>query len=143
MSTHAMELAYRLSDRLLRLSGGRAWPSRENIYRGHVERRDEQFTYFRAGGAILRCPAVEGDFSVAVLPLDDVIISSSPISSSARNQLEGTVARIEPEGALLRLTVDCGLPVQALITGAAAAELGMEVGRSCMVAFKASAVRLY
>lgn len=143
MSTHAMELAYRLSDTLLRLAGGRALPSQENIFRGQAERRDEQFTYFRAAGAVLRCPAVDGDFSVAVLPLGDVILSRSPISSSARNQLAGVVVRIDPEGALLRVTVDCGLPIQALITGAALAELGMDVGRSCMVAFKASAVRLY
>ncbi|HVP17366.1 MAG TPA: ATP-binding cassette domain-containing protein [Spirochaetia bacterium] len=143
MSTHAMELAYRLCDTLLRLSGGRLWPCQENIFRGSVDRRDEQFTYFRAGGAVLRCPAMEGDFSVAVLPVDDVIISRAPISSSARNQIEGVVTRVEPEGALLRVTVDCGLPIQALITRAAAVELGMDAGLPCMVAFKASAVRLY
>ncbi len=143
MSTHNMELAYRLCDSLLRLADGRIIPFRENVFRGTVERRDEQFTYFRAGGVTLYCPALQGDFTVGVLPLSDVIISREPIRSSARNQLRGRISRMEPEGALLRVVVDCGLTVQALITPSAAAELGMETGREYVVAFKASAVRLY
>ncbi len=143
MSTHTMELAYRLCDSLLRMSEGKVLPFAENIFRGSVERTDEHFTHFRSGQTVLLCPARQGDFSVAVLPLDDVIISRVPLSSSARNQLRGRVSRVQPEGALLRITVDCGLPIQAVITPPAAEELGMETGREYVVAFKASAVRLY
>jgi molybdopterin-binding protein len=143
MSTHAMETAYRLCHRMVRLDGGRVAPAAENILRGTVERTDEQFTFFRAGEALLRCPARDGEFSVAVLPFNELILSRDPLESSARNQLRGVVRDAEENGALLRVTVDCGVMLQALITRASAAELGVETGRGCVVTFKASAVRLY
>ncbi|HVO38378.1 MAG TPA: ATP-binding cassette domain-containing protein [Spirochaetia bacterium] len=143
VTTHNRELAYRLCDNLLVLSAGAVTAGQENILRGAVEHTDEHFTYFRSGGVLLRSPARQGDFTVAVLPLDDVILSGKPLSSSARNQLPGRITRIEPEGSLLRVTVDCGPAIQSLITESAAEELAMETGRECMVTFKASAVRLY
>lgn len=143
VTTHNRELAYRLCDNLLVLSGGTVVPGQENILRGSVERTDEHFTHFRSGGLLLRSPARQGDFTVAVLPLEDVILSREPLSSSARNQLPGRISSIQPQGSLLRVTVDCGPAIQSLITESAAEELGMETGRECMVTFKASAVRLY
>ena len=143
MSTHAMELAYRLCGRLVRMEGGRVVPNVENVLKGRVERTDEQFTHFRTGGAVLRCPARQGDFRVAVLPLDEVILSGEPLSSSARNQLRGRVTAVEPEAGLLRVTVECGVSLQAFITASAAADIGVETGRDLVVTFKASAVRLY
>ena len=143
MSTHSMELAYRLCDRLVRLDAGRVMTSSENILKGSVEGTDEMFTYFRTGGVVLRCPARKGDFVVAVLSLDELILSREPLHSSARNQLPGRVTLIEPVDQLLRVTVDCGVALQALITPAAAREIGVERGVDCMVTFKASAVRLF
>jgi molybdopterin-binding protein len=143
LSTHAMELAYRLCDRLVRMDAGCVVPNRENILKGSVERTDEQFTRFRTGQAVLLCPARQGDFRVAVLPMDEVILSREPLDSSARNRLRGRVTAIEPEAGLLRVTVDCGAPLRALITTSAAADIGVEMGTDVVVTFKASAVRLY
>ena len=75
MSTHNRELGYRLSDRLLRLDGGVPAEVEENVLHGSVERIDEQFAYFRAGEALLRCPARQGSFVVAVIPCDELILS--------------------------------------------------------------------
>jgi tungstate transport system ATP-binding protein len=143
MSTHTMELAYRLCDRRVRLEGGRILPSNENILKGTVEGTDELFTYFRTGGVLLRCPARRGDFVVAVLDLDELILSRQPLLSSARNQLRGKVTAIEPADQLLRVTVDCGPGLQAFVTPDAVREIGVETGRDCVVTFKASAVRLF
>jgi molybdate/tungstate transport system ATP-binding protein len=144
LSSHALEFAYRASDQILHLEGGRVSVGTENVLRGRVALRDEQFTHFQAGGCTILCPAREGDFSVAVLPMEDVILSLAPLASSARNQLRGTVTAVAEEaGGTLRVSVDCGAVIQALVTRAAAAELGVEPGRACMVIFKASAVRMY
>jgi tungstate transport system ATP-binding protein len=143
MSTHNRELGYRLCDRLVRLDGGVPADADENVLKGTVERIDEQFAYFRAGEALLRCPARQGSFVVAVLPCDEIILSPRPLASSARNQLPGLVKKTEPFGSLLRVTVFCGVLVNALVTREAASELGVEEGATCMVSFKASAVRLY
>ncbi len=143
MSTHSMELAYRLCDRLVRLEAGRVRASDENILKGSVEGTDEMFTYFRTGGVLLRCPARKGSFVVAVLSLDELILSAEPLHSSARNQLPGRVTRIEQADQLLRVSVDCGVTLQAFVTPAAVREIGVETGRDCVVTFKASAVRLF
>ena len=143
MSTHNMQLAYRLCDRLLRLDAGVPEEVEENILKGRIERIDEQFAYFRSGGTLLRCPARQGDFVVAVLPCDELILSRRPLDSSARNQLEGIVTETRPHGSLLTAVVDCGVPLRALITREAAAEIGVAPGAACVVTFKASAVRLH
>jgi tungstate transport system ATP-binding protein len=142
-SSNDREFAYRTSDRILILESGGVFEGRENVLRGVVAGRDEQFVYFKTGACLVKCPARDGNFSVAVLPLEDVILSREPLVSSARNRLQGSVLSVEPESRLLRVTVDCGAPVQALITAQAAKELGIEKGRECAVTFKASAVRLY
>jgi tungstate transport system ATP-binding protein len=149
MSTHAMETAYRLCDALLRLEAGRVVEPEENILKGAVERTDEQFTQFRAvgapgsSGALLICPAREGQFRVAVVPMNELILSRTPLDSSARNRLRGTVTAVERISGLLRVSVDCGVVLKALVTPSAAVEIGVAAGLDLVVTFKASAIRLY
>jgi molybdopterin-binding protein len=143
MSTHNMELAYRQCNRLLRLDSGIPREVDENILKGGVEGMDEQFAYFRAGNALLRCPARQGHFAVAVIGSDELILSRQPLDSSARNQLSGIITGIRPLESLLAVSVDCGVLLKALVTRQAASELGVAPGAACVVTFKASAVRLY
>jgi tungstate transport system ATP-binding protein len=64
-------------------------------------------------------------------------------TSSARNHLEGKVVRCVPQGgALVRVVVDCGFPVVALVTRLSAQELGLEPGAPVTASFKASAIHL-
>jgi tungstate transport system ATP-binding protein len=150
MSTHVMETAYRLCDTLLRLEAGRIVEPGENVLPGAVERTDEQFTRFRAAGAsrvmpgpLILCPAQQGEFRVAVIPMNEIILSRSPLESSARNRLRGTVTAVDRLAGLLVVSVDCGTVLKALITPSAASEIDVVVGRDLVVTFKASAVRLY
>lgn len=63
-------------------------------------------------------------------------------TSSARNHLKGRITRLTPQGALVRVTVDCGLPLVALVTRSSAREMGLEPGQSVTASFKASAAHL-
>ncbi len=64
-------------------------------------------------------------------------------ASSARNHLEGQVVRCVPQGgALVRVVVDCGFPVVALVTRLSSQELGLEAGAPVTASFKASAIHL-
>jgi molybdopterin-binding protein len=79
--------------------------------------------------------------------LHDVIGSgdrpgSGSALSSARNRLPGRVSRITPSGPLVRVGVDCGVPLVALITRASADEMGLAVGRPVVATFKATAAHL-
>ena len=62
--------------------------------------------------------------------------------SSARNRLPGRVSRVTPSGPLVRVSVDCGVPLVALITRASAEEMGLAVGRPVVATFKATAAHL-
>jgi tungstate transport system ATP-binding protein len=62
--------------------------------------------------------------------------------SSARNRLSGRIVRLAPQGPLVRVEVDCGFPLMALITRASAREMGFAEGQTVTAAFKASAVHL-
>jgi len=143
ISTHHPAFAYRLGTQLIFMEEGRLVPGRENIFKGTVESRDESFTYFRTGTQVLRCPAQEGRFTTAVLPLHDVILSTERIQTSAQNQFPGAVRRVETVDHTVRVSLDCGFPVQALITEYSVESLKVVPGAEFYVTFKASAIRLF
>ena len=143
ISTHHRAFAYRLGTRLVYMDEGRLVPGRENIFKGRVESRDESFTCFRTGNCLLRCPAQEGEFTTAVLPLEDVILSTEKIRTSAQNQFAGIVLGVENVGRTVRVSLDCGFAVQALITQYSVDSLKVVPGAEFFVTFKAAAIRLY
>ena len=143
ISTHHPAFAYRLGTRLIFMEEGRLVSGRENIFKGRVESRDESFTYFRTGTQVVRCPAQEGDFTTAVLPLEDVILSTERIQTSAQNQFTGAVLGVEIIDHTVRVSLDCGMVVQALITEYSMDRLKVVPGAEFFVTFKAAAVRLY
>lgn len=74
---------------------------------------------------------------------EDVILQKgTPTATSARNQLSGRVRAISPEGALVRVMVDCGFPLRALITKHACEDLDLQNGETVIVLLKASAIHI-
>jgi tungstate transport system ATP-binding protein len=69
--------------------------------------------------------------------------------SSARNRLNGQITRLTPQGALVRITVECrqpgteaGLALVALVTRPSAQEMALAQGVPVTLTFKASAAHL-
>ncbi len=69
-------------------------------------------------------------------------IAEGNSKSSARNHLVGRITRMTPSGPLVRVLVDCGLPVVALITRGSATEMKLVEGMPVTASFKATAVHL-
>jgi molybdopterin-binding protein len=67
---------------------------------------------------------------------------TKPSHSSARNHLTGRISRLTQQGPLVRVVVDCGFPLTALITRTSAYEMGLAEGSPVEATFKASAVHL-
>lgn len=63
-------------------------------------------------------------------------------ASSARNRLKGEVRQVGTWGAQVRVVVECGFPLVALVTRRSAVELGLEPGAKVIASFKASVVHL-
>ena len=63
-------------------------------------------------------------------------------STSARNHLSATVVSMAPLGALVRVTMDCGFPLVALVTRSTVEEFGLLEGAAVSAAVKAGSVHL-
>jgi molybdopterin-binding protein len=154
MSTHNIASAYRLADRILPMSGGRLVPSHLNVLRGlsvdsggepggdpageHIGR------FCIDGGVEIFCPARVGSFTRAVIRMEDIILSPSEMTSSARNHLQGQVTAVDAVGdELVQVGLDCGFPLVARVTHRSRDELALTPGSTVYATFKASAVELY
>jgi molybdopterin-binding protein len=79
--------------------------------------------------------------NVCIRP-EDVTISRAAPSTSARNVFTGKITSVIPAGALVRLTLDCGFPLIALITRMSFEELNLELGLIVFASFKATAIHV-
>lgn len=73
---------------------------------------------------------------------EDVMLSRREGEGSARNRLAATVQCLVREGPLVRVIVDCGFPLTALVTRQSCAELQLAEGVPIHALFKATAVHL-
>jgi len=63
-------------------------------------------------------------------------------TTSVRNRFLGTVTRLVPSGPFIRVTVDCGILLAAIITRRSASELGLDMGSRVIAGVKASAIHI-
>ncbi|HEX8341777.1 MAG TPA: ATP-binding cassette domain-containing protein [Tepidisphaeraceae bacterium] len=74
---------------------------------------------------------------------EDVTLQLAPLPGvSARNQLPGRVTSIHPEGPLLRIDLDCGFPLVALITKSAGETLSLYAGMNVTAQVKAPSMHV-
>jgi len=163
--THDRDEAFAVGDRVSFLEGGRivqtgvpvdvfAHPATtafaeflglDTYLEGVILRGMDGSTRLRLDcGMEIACGDAPEGPAVACLPPEDVVLfASAPIehSTSLRNVLPGMVNTISPVGRLLLIAVAAErLEVAALVTRAAADDLGLAVGMPIVAAFKAAAV---
>jgi molybdate transport system ATP-binding protein len=74
---------------------------------------------------------------------EEVMLSKAVGSQeSARNHLSGTITSIAPEGPLVRVVVDCGIPLVAFVTKPSREDLDLNVGDTVTAVVKATSVHL-
>ncbi|MFB3904076.1 MAG: ABC transporter ATP-binding protein [Acidobacteriota bacterium] len=117
----------------------------ETIIPARCVRRERGIVELEVAGA--RLWAVDLDF-----PEDEVYVCiraenvtleiGSGTQSSARNHLPGAVVSVTAAGPLVRVTVDVGFRVQALVSRQALEDLGLNRGSPVIVGIKATAIHL-
>jgi molybdopterin-binding protein len=165
--THDRGEALALGDRVAVMMDGRLLQvgSPSQVFRGPVS---EVVARFVGVETILDCRVAEYDGEVAVLevggqrievaqpatpgepvrvclrPEDVTLLASEPgrPESSARNQLSGRVLRLVPSGPHLRVNIDCGFVLAALVTHRSAEALRLAEGTLVTAQFKATAPHL-
>ncbi|MFC1918255.1 ABC transporter ATP-binding protein [Chloroflexota bacterium] len=164
MATHDMAQGQRLADRIGVLIDGSiqqkgasheifAYPrtreiaefvGTENIIDGVISANEESAVSIDVNGMIMEAIAdlPEGQkVSVCIRP-EDVTLSLTRVSSSARNSFTGTVTRAITMGPLMRVEIDCGFPLVTLITKRSSEEMSLTKGVDVYATFKATAAHV-
>ena len=89
-----------------------------------------------------KLPVDGSDVHVCIRAEDVILLKGLRSPSSARNCLQATVRSITPEGALIRIDLDCGFPLIALLTKQACHELALTTGDQVFALVKAPNVHL-
>jgi molybdate transport system ATP-binding protein len=88
-------------------------------------------------------PAGSTDVLVSIRAEDVLLVNAgSALGVSARNRFTGRVTALMTEGATVRVELDCGFPLTALLTRQAVAELELVPGREVVALVKAPSVHL-
>lgn len=86
---------------------------------------------------------IDGEAYVCIHAEDVMLERSAPQpQSSARNRLVGRIRSLDREGAMVRLTLDCGFLLKALVTKHACLEMRLQEGDEVTAMLKAAAIHL-
>jgi tungstate transport system ATP-binding protein len=69
-------------------------------------------------------------------------LSAAKASGSARNSFSSTVTRTVQLGGLIRVEMDCGFPLVALVTKRSSDEMELAIGKHLYASFKATGVHV-
>lgn len=162
MATHNMLQAESLAHRVAAFNDGRierigtfqeifATPSKfivdfarlENVFTGVSEISKEGTSAIDVGNGVQIEAAFQrlGNVSVFIRP-EDIILSTQPIISSARNTYEGRITEISDIGSIVKLRIRAGKDFTAQITKRSFNEMQLNLDCKVFLAFKASAVQM-
>ncbi len=166
MSTHDMAQGQRLADQIGVLIGGSMlqvgnssdifnlpnsmqvahFVGVENVLEGVIESKDQglvnvSFGSHHVEGLSQLEPGVV--VSACIRPEEVTLaLTITQTSTSARNTFYGTISNITSTGPLVRVVVDCGFQLVALITTRSAQELELQKGTEVWAFFKATGVHI-
>jgi molybdate transport system ATP-binding protein len=86
---------------------------------------------------------IDGNDVFLCIRAEEVMLEKGPASQgSARNHLPGRITALAPEGALVRVFLDCGFPLVALITRQSREDLSLAPHDTVYAVVKATSVHL-
>jgi molybdate transport system ATP-binding protein len=117
----------------------------ETVVQGHVIEQAGGLATVRVNGTMLKglgSDAIGSPVFVCIRAEDVVLEQAGSGMTSARNHLVGKVTEISPQGVMVRVTLDCGFSLSAMVTRGALEDLRLNTGSPVIAAIKAGAVHL-
>lgn len=119
----------------------------ETVQPGRIVGSGNGLAQVAVGSAILSAfePAFSsnsGEVFVCIRAEDVILMKGPDVPSSPRNHIPGMVRSIAREGPLMRVELDCGFPLNALLTKQACQELELSVSDAVIALVKAPHVHL-
>lgn len=143
-STHNLDQAYRLTDEVVSLREGVMLDTGPtNLFAGEVEEDGGLQRVRVAPDVVIQVTTARKGRIHLLIPPEDILVSRSPLESSARNSFRGAILRAVAERDQIRLGLHIGVELSAVITKQSFAEMGLTIGGEVYVTFKTSAVRVF
>ena len=113
----------------------------ENVYDAEIV--DEGNDQFAVINSVKICVSTDlsGKVKIAVRP-EDIILSTGPLVSSARNIMKGKVTAIDSDEKSAKVRLDAGIPMTVLITKRSLMEMNIKIGDQLYAIFKTMAVQV-
>ena len=83
-----------------------------------------------------------GSARISIRP-EDILLSKTPVESSANNTLEGIVTEIYETSGGVKVLLYVGVPLAVLITRQSAEKLGVRAGERFYAIFKAMSIQVH
>jgi molybdopterin-binding protein len=114
-----------------------------NIFAGKAKKKPDGDTTFNVDGTeFIIATDVDGSCHASIRP-EDILLSSEPIRSSARNCFPGTITHVIDKGSTLYVTVSIPPELSCLVTRHSFEEMELHEGKKVFLTFKASSIHLF
>ena len=115
----------------------------QNVYSGQARVIEHGLALIDIGGKVTIevTTQKEGNVTMFIRP-EEIIVSTSPIQSSARNMLKGKVIEVVDLNRQVQIKVDTGKEFTAVITRKSFEEMKLNLGSQVYLNFKASSVHV-
>ena len=113
----------------------------DNVYDAEIVSEGNEKYALTNGVRICVSTDLEGKVKVSVRP-EDIILSTGPLVSSARNVIKGTVTNIISDDKSARVLLDVGIPLIVLITNRSLLDMDIKIGDELYAIFKTMAVKV-
>lgn len=144
VATHSLDQVYRMSRNIITVMNGRISDiGYANVFSGVLNEDADGLKRVRLD-IKTEIRVAEGQPGPATVAIDPqaIILSDYELMSSALNRLRGTIVKIEEAGGSVRVFMDTGIILCALITRKSYHDMNLNIGKSVWLTFKASAVRV-
>lgn len=161
--THNFEEVFSLADRVVVIRGGEIvqvgephevfrrpncefvanFVGVENLFRGPCTQKGALCEIDAGGVTIVSATCSENGMATATVRPEDILISRTPLDSSAQNSLKGRIETITDNGTVVKITVDAGIPFVVVLTRRGVVDLGLAEGDEVWITFKASSVHVF
>jgi tungstate transport system ATP-binding protein len=116
----------------------------ENVLAGVITYKEDELVTVEVNGNSIQAISelTLGEKVHVLIRPEDITFTPSRNVSSARNMFDGEIIRMTQVGQLVRIEVDCGIPLLGVLTMVSAQELGITMGKRLYASFKVTAIHV-
>lgn len=144
-TSHQLNVAFRWANNISAMQEGRITEAApENLFSCQIPEGEPGNRTVSLGPITLQVVTDLCGQRTLAIPAKDIVLSLSPLASSARNQLTGKVISIRDDGPMgVSVVVDTGVDISVRITLQSLREMHIALGSQIILSIKATAIQIF